>query len=193
MPTTPAGAPAFKSRPAAERELLQHLWYAAETFLKEGDGGLEGCKIACQAVARLLAVRHQNPELAAPFLALRAALEDIEGGVRPDLFSTDPALRKRSRSSQRKHMQMLASVALDLLMFLGDAQEQAARKVAGAARVWPGFEPSAVTPVTIKIWCNQVLGSAPPERAHFDQLRANLLGQPDPRGEVENSSLRLLE
>jgi hypothetical protein len=82
-------------------------------------------------------------------------------------------------------MQMLASVALDVLMFLGDAQERAARTVARAARVWPGFEPSAVTPVTIKNWRNHMLGSAPPERAHFDRLRAHLLAQPDPRGEVE--------
>jgi hypothetical protein len=120
VPTTPAGAPQFKSRASAERELLRSLWYAAEVFLEEGDGGIEGCKIACQAVARFIGVRHQNPELAAPFLALRAALEDVERGVRPDLFSMDPGLRKRSRSSQRKHLQMLASVALDVLMLLGD-------------------------------------------------------------------------
>jgi hypothetical protein len=169
VPTTPAGAPAFKSRPAAERELLHSLWYAAEVFLKEGDGGIEGCKIACQAVARLIAVRHQNPELAAPFLALRVALQDVERGVRPDLFSTDPALRKRSRSSQRKHLQMLASVALDVLMFLGDTHERAAARVARGVSEWPGFEPAAVTPVTIKNWRNQMLGSAPQEGAHFDR------------------------
>jgi hypothetical protein len=49
------------------------------------------------AVARFIAVRHENPELAAPFLALHAALEDVERGVQPELFSHDPTLRKRSR------------------------------------------------------------------------------------------------
>jgi hypothetical protein len=79
---------------------------------------------------------------------------------------------------------MLASVALDVLMLLGDAQELAAANVARAARKWPGFEPSAVTPVTVKNWRNQMLVSAPPERAHFDQLRAYLAARPDPRDEV---------
>src|SRR5687768_15509045 len=77
----PAGAPPFKGRIAAERELMESLWHASETFREEGDGGLEGCKIACRAVARFIAVRHQNPELAAPLLALHAALQDVERGV----------------------------------------------------------------------------------------------------------------
>jgi hypothetical protein len=131
----PPGAPPFKGRIAAERELMEALWYASKTFREEGDGGLEGCKIACRAVARFVAVRHHNPELAAPLIALRAALQDVERGVTPELFSTDPVLRKRSRSSQRKHLQMLASVALEVLMLLGDAQEQAAAEVARAFRV----------------------------------------------------------
>src|SRR5215208_2680470 len=74
MSDTPPGAPPFKGRIAAERELLEALWYASQTFRDEGDGGLEGCKIACRAVARFLAVRHRNPELAAPLLALHGAL-----------------------------------------------------------------------------------------------------------------------
>jgi hypothetical protein len=169
----PAGAPPFQELESAYNELLAGLWYASEPFVNEGDGGLEGCKIACQAVARFVAVRHQNPELAAPLLALRAGLQDVERGVTPELFSTEPTLRKRSRSSQRKHLQMLASVALDVLMLLGDAQELAAAKVARAAGKWPGFEPSAVTPVTVKNWRNQILAQSPAERAHFDQLRAS--------------------
>jgi hypothetical protein len=185
MTEPPAGAPPFKGRIAAEFELLEALWYASKTFREEGDGGLEGCKIACRGVARFLAVRHRNPELAAPFLALHAALQDVDRGVPPELFSTDPSLRKRSRSSHRKHLRMLASVALDVLMLLGDAQQQAAREVARAVQKWPSMEPSSVTPLTIKNWRNQILASAPPERANFDQLRAYLVAPPDPRGEIE--------
>jgi hypothetical protein len=180
----PAGAPPFKGRIAAERELLEALWYASQTFREEGDGGLEGCKIACRGVARFLAVRHRNPELAAPFLALHAALQDVDRGVPPELFSTDPTLRKRSRSSHRKHLQMLASVALDVLMLLGDIQDHAAREVARAVQRWPSMEPSSVTPLTIKNWRNQILAQSPAERAHFDQLRAYLVARPDPRDEV---------
>jgi hypothetical protein len=41
------------------------LWYAADLLKNEGDGGLEGAKTACLAVKDFIAVRHENPELAA--------------------------------------------------------------------------------------------------------------------------------
>jgi hypothetical protein len=185
MSDPPAGAPPWKSRTAAYRELMESLWYASKTFRDEGDGGIEGAKIACKAVARLIGVRHENPELAAPFLALRAALEDVERGVQPELFSHDPSLKKRSRSSQRKHLQMLASVALDVLMFLGESQDQAANRVSRAVLAWPGFAPGTVTAVTIRHWRDQILSQRPDERTQFDKLRRFILSRPDPRHEVE--------
>src|SRR3954464_3071726 len=117
MSHPPAGAPPWKSRTAAYRQLLESLWYASETFRGEGDGGLEGAKLACHAVGHFIAVRHENPELAAPFSALHAALLDIERGVEPELFSRDPSLKRRSRSSQRRHLRVLATAAVDVLMF----------------------------------------------------------------------------
>jgi hypothetical protein len=84
-------------------------------FQAEGDGGLEGAKLACRAVARFIAVRHENPELAAPFLAIMQSFTDLERGLEPPLFSTKPRPRERERSSQRKHLQMLAAVALEVL------------------------------------------------------------------------------
>jgi hypothetical protein len=164
---------------------MESLWYASEAFRDEGDGGIEGAKIACKAVARFIAVRHQNPELAAPFLALRAALEDVERGVQPELFSHDPSLKKRSRSSQRKHLQMLASVALDVLMHLRDSQDQAAARVARAVLDWPGFAPGHVTPTTIRHWRDQILAQSRNERTQFDKLRQFILAQPNPRLEIE--------
>ncbi len=44
---------------------MESLWYASETFENEGDGGLERAKLACRAVGRFIAVRHENPRLAA--------------------------------------------------------------------------------------------------------------------------------
>ncbi len=185
MSGPPTGSPPFKGRVAAYRELMKTLWYASETFRDEGDGGIEGAKLACQAVARFIAVRHENPELAAPFLAIRAAFQDLERGVGPDLFSTNTSLRKRSRSSERKHLQMLASVAMDIFMMLGDSQDQAASKVAQYAQHWPGFDPRSVTPVSIRNWRDSLVRLDPPHRVQFDKLREFILSQPSPQSEVE--------
>jgi len=38
-------------------------------------------------VVRFIGVRHENPELAAPFLQIMAAFKDLERGLDPPLFS----------------------------------------------------------------------------------------------------------
>ncbi len=44
MDKPPAGAPPFKGRVKAYRELMESLWYASELFKNEGDGGIEGAR-----------------------------------------------------------------------------------------------------------------------------------------------------
>jgi hypothetical protein len=73
-------------------------WYASETFEKEGDGGLEGAKLACRAVGRFIAVTHENPRLAAPFLTIMQSFNDLAQGSDPPLFSTNLKPRERERS-----------------------------------------------------------------------------------------------
>jgi hypothetical protein len=73
------------------RELMEKLWYANFLLEDEGDGGLEGVMIACRAMRDFIAVRHENPELPAPFLSVAQAIEDSRNGVTPDLFSTSYA------------------------------------------------------------------------------------------------------
>jgi hypothetical protein len=79
---------------------MEKLYYAAKLFQNEGDGGLEGSRTACRAMVDFIGVRHENPELAAPFIAIAEAFSDLEAGVPPPLFSTSIALRHRSRSSR---------------------------------------------------------------------------------------------
>jgi len=69
-PNGPAGAPPWQSLRSANRELLETLYYAFTEFKNKGDGGREGVRLACQAAARFIGVRHENPELAVPFLAI---------------------------------------------------------------------------------------------------------------------------
>jgi hypothetical protein len=78
MTDSRAGAPAFKGHRAAYSELLETLFYAADRFENEGDGGRRGAQIASVAAARFLAVRHEDPRFAAPFLAIAQSLDDLK-------------------------------------------------------------------------------------------------------------------
>ncbi len=184
MSDSPAGAPAFKDHQAAYRELLESLWYAADTFENEGDGGLEGAKLACRAVARFIAVRHENPRLAAPLLTIVQSFVDLERGLDPPLFSKNAKPRERERSSQRKHLQMLAAVALEVLKEVGTRLELAAAQVARAVQKWPAFGPQKITEKTVCNWRDKVRTQTDPRNAQFQQLRDHILGQPDPKAEI---------
>lgn len=145
MSDSPAGAPPYKDLEPAYRELLESRWYAADRFESEGDGGLEGAKLPCHAIVRFIGVRHENPRLAGPFLVMMASFKDLERGLSPPLFSKNVKLRERERSSQRKHLQMLAAVAMDVLMKCGTRREDAASEVAARAiQNWPAFHSQTI-------------------------------------------------
>ncbi len=185
MSDSPAGAPPFKGHRAAYRELLESLWYASDRFENEGDGGLEGAKLACHAVARFIAVRHENPGLAAPFLMIMQSFNDLEAGLDPPLFSKDVKLRERERSSQRKHLQMLAAVAMEVQVELGIQLKDAARQVAAAVQNWPAFGAQKVTGTTVRNWRDQVRRQSDPRNCQFQKLRDHLLARPDPPTEIK--------
>lgn len=147
MPQGPPGAPPFKAHRAAYREFMEGLWYAQEVFKNEGDGGIEGPRLACRAVARFVGARHVSPELAAPFLNILRAFDDLEGGGSPELFSKDVSARRRSRSSARKHSQLVAAALMQGLMDLNETYENAAAIVARAAATWSVFGDQDVTPL----------------------------------------------
>ena len=186
MAKPPGGAPPFQPARAAYREFLQNLWYAQELFQLKGDAGLEGAKLACQAVARFIAVRHENPELAAPILALFKALEDVEKGIEPELFSLDLSKkRERSRSSLRKHVQLLAAVAMEVLKDIGVPLDQAADLVAEKVAKWPQFRGVEITATTIRNWREACRRKGDPRNPQFLKLKHHLLEQSDPRAAVD--------
>lgn len=184
MSLTPAGAPPFQDLEAAYRELLESLWYASQLFENEGDGGLAGAKLACRAVARFIGVRHENPWLASPFLTMMQSFDDLQRGLDPPLFSKNVEPKERERSSQRKHLQMLAVVATEVLRKLGIRSRDAGQQVAAAVQKWPGFSAQAVSSTTIRNWRDQVRRPTDVRNAQFQQLRDHILGQPDPMAEV---------
>lgn len=185
MPQPPGGAPAFQPHRSAYRELMTGLWYAQEMFKNEGDGGLEGAKAACRAAARFLAVRHENPELAGPFLALFKALEDLERGIEPELFSQGTPPKERSRSSQRKHAQLFAAALTEVLIGVGHTLDDAARLVATAVDRWPQFAGQAVTATTIRNWRDRCRAVGDPLHDQFLQISHHILSLQIPRAEVD--------
>jgi hypothetical protein len=186
MKRTPAGAPEFKPHRAAYKELLKTLQYAYHVFHTEGDGGIEGARLACRAIARFIGVRHEPPELAGPFLAIFEAFGDLSKGITPELFSVDATAKERSRSSQRKHMQATAAASMEVLMELGSSAEEASRFVAKKVAKWPQWVGNKVTPTTITNWRNTYRGELDPLHVQFLQLTRHILSVEDPRAEIES-------
>jgi hypothetical protein len=96
-------------------------------------------------VGRFIAVTHENPRLAAPFLTIMQSFNDLAQRSDPPLFSTNLKPRERERSSQRKHLPMIAAVAMEVLMALEHSLEDAAQQVAAAVQKWPAFHAQTIT------------------------------------------------
>jgi hypothetical protein len=184
MKGVPAGAPPWLSLRAANEEFLRSLFYAFNQFKVKGDNGREGARLACQAAARFIAVRHENPELAAPFLAIAGALIDFERGVGTELFAVQPL--KRSRSGQKAHLKRVASACLEVLVKTGVPLEVAALKVAIGVASWRNIGEQKVDATTIENW-REAERRRPPgaARSHFDNLCGYIFGREDPVKEVE--------
>ena len=171
--------------PDAYRQFLENLYFAHEVFKTKGDSGREGSRIACRAVAQFISVRHENPELAAPFLTLLLALTDVEKGIKSPILSPEASEGSRSRDSRKKHLKAVASVCLEVLVELGDKLDEAAAFVARRVAKWPGLGAQKVNGITIRNWRDQQRASSADERKNFDRMKNDLLGRPDPRKAVE--------
>jgi hypothetical protein len=171
----PGGAPPYQELEGAYTELLKGLWYANQCFKTEGDAGRKGVYKACHAVARFIAVRHENPELAAPFLAMCEALIDLETGVQAELLSRGGP-KERSRSRQTAHLHRFASVLLEVLVGNGEPLKSAADRVARHVARWPGIGAQKITGKTIQNWRDWQRRNLGPQRAKFDALRTVILG-----------------
>jgi hypothetical protein len=177
LPEPPGGAPPFKSRVSAYKELLQALNYAYLQFKEKGDGGREGVRLACQAVARFIAVRHEDPQLAAPLLAMRQALIDHDRGIESELFAKPT---KRSRSGLKAHLKCCASVCLEVLVERGEPLGIAAAKVARHVAKWPSIGEQKISATTVQNWREAERRHSGAEREDFDNLRKHILSQADP-------------
>jgi len=180
----PRGAPPYQELGDAYHELLQALWYAHQVFASKGDAGREGVRIACQAVVRFIAVRHENPELAAPLLAVRQALQDWENGIETELLAKNPQEMERSRSGQKRHLKAMASACLEVL---GDHMglAAAARHVAKHVGAWSGIGAQAVTCTTVQNWRTEERAVPASANSPFWLMVADWRSRENPRAEVE--------
>jgi hypothetical protein len=181
----PRGAPPKKDLPDAIHELLEGLWHANHLFEEEEDAGRKGIVMACHAVIRFVAVTHQNPLLAAPLLALREAIFDLEKGVANPIINSDAADGRRSRSSLKKHANAVAAVCLEVLVELGDPVEETASRVARYVGKWRVMRNQPINADTIKNWRNAFRALPTDERMPFELMRTDLLTREDARQEIE--------
>jgi hypothetical protein len=181
----PPGAPPEKPLPEAFREFLEALFYANQVFEDKDDAGREGITIACHAVARFIAVTHQNPLLVAPFLALRMALLDLEKGNSNPILDLRVTLGKQSRSSIKKHVSLIAAACLEALVAEGDPLKKAASRIARHVQHWRGIGAQPVAAKTVMNWREHYKSLPEQERRHFDLIEKDLSGRPDRRARVE--------
>lgn len=181
----PRGAPPKMDLPEAYRELLVALYHANSVFEEKEDCGREGIVLACHAVARFIAVNHENPLLVAPLLAIRAAVLDLQKGIANPIVDPSVSEGRRSRSAFKKHAITVASACLEALAELGDPVDEAASRVARHAAEWRGMGDQPVTATTVKNWRNQQRALPPGERKSFDLMRKDLQTCGDTRGEIE--------
>jgi hypothetical protein len=182
----PRGAPEKMDLPDAYRQLLENLYYATEVFKTKGDSGREGIRIACRAIEQFIWVRHENPELAAPLMALGSALIDVEKGIKSPILYPGASDGSRSRSSVKKHLIAVASVCLEVLVEMGDRLEEAANIVARRVANWPGLgDQSDLNGRTIRNWREQQRALPADQRKSFERMKSDLLSRPDTRRAVE--------
>jgi hypothetical protein len=180
-----------------EQEFLETLRQAAYIFEKEKNGRFQGSILACRAVARFIYQRGGGAELAGPFLQIAAAFAKLDRGAKPRLFSKKSVPEKeRERSPERKHIHMLAAVALEVLLKLrlsgsniwGDDKSKrpgAADKVARHVNKWTGMGAQEVTGRTVIAWRNQQRKLDDGDRKPFDTLVEKILAEPNPRQTLE--------
>jgi hypothetical protein len=130
-------------------------------------------------------VRHEKAELAAAFLAIKTAFEDLSKGITPELFSVHSSVKERSRSSQRKQIQLMAAVSMEVLMELGSSRQEAARLVAKKVAKWPQLVANKITPITVRNWRDTYRSERGPLHHQFLRLTEHILGGTDPRTEIE--------
>jgi hypothetical protein len=180
-----------------EQEFAESLRQAAYVFENEKDGRFLGSILACRTVARFIKQRNGGAELAAPFLQIAIAFEDLERGGKPRLFSKKSTPEKeRERSPERKHIQLLAAVALEVLLKLSPRganiwdddktkRDSAANRVARHVNKWPGMAAQQVTGLTVIAWRNRQRAQTR-GRQRFDTLVEKILAEPNPQRTVDN-------
>jgi hypothetical protein len=177
---------------AVEEEFFETLRQAAYIFEKEENGRFLGPIFACKAVARFIYQRGRGAELAGPFMQIATAFEERQRGGNPRLFVKKSVPEKeRERSPERKHTQMLAAAALEVLVKLTPRgagiwddhtrkREANADMIARHVNKWPGMGAQQVTGQTVIAWRNQQRSLDSGDRKPFDTLVEKILAEPNP-------------
>jgi hypothetical protein len=164
-----------------EPQFAESLRQAAYVFENEKNGRFQGAILGCRAVAWFIYQRNGGAELAGPFLQIAEAFKELDRGGKPRLFSKKSVPEKqKERSPERKHMQMLTAVALEVLVRLGEERSIAADKIARHVHEWPGMRAQMIKGLTVIAWRRVYRKSTEERRKLFDKITGEILAQSDP-------------
>jgi hypothetical protein len=195
MPKNSVAMPAGPDE--VEKEFIETLRQAAFIFEREKDGRFHGSILACKGVVRFIYCRGGGAELAGPFLQIAAAFEDLARGGKPRLFLKKSTPEKeRERSPERKHIQMLAAAALEVMIRLTPRgarawdedttkRANAADRIARYVNKWPGMGAQEVTSRTLIAWRDHQRKLSRTARKQFDVVVEKILAEQDPRKVVD--------
>jgi hypothetical protein len=178
-----------------EAEFAETLRGAAFIFENDKNGRFQGSILACRAVAHFIYCRGGGAEVASPFLQIAEAFADLERGGNPRLFAKKTVLKKeRERSPERRHIQMLAAAALEVLLqtkqkkagtWSEESRTSIADRVARYVNKWLNMENQQLTGGTVIAWRNKQKQLNAEDRKPFDAVVEQVLSGPNPSKEID--------
>jgi len=158
-------------------QLRGTLKEAAYVHYKIEGGRLEGARVYCQAIAHFLWKIGFPAETGAPILEIMQGFKDLQEGIQPTIFCSNPSISERPRTRERRHHRRFAAALLNALIKLGEPQTLASARVARKANTWSNFEKLDLSASTIVNWRKQItrLPKTNEDRKGYEILSATLL------------------
>ena len=171
----------------AERALFKRLEDVELEYHQAEDFGRKAAKDSLIACMEFLRARGLSGQAMKALLDLVAALEDVERGNLPELFSPKAGTiagasgkRKWSNSSAGQQIKVYAAACMSALMKRGMPKKQAMAKVARSARHWPRHSSGIINANTVANWRDELMQAPSKDsgRLQYEAHMEHFIGKP---------------